>query len=170
MRSFRVVHAAGLCGALGLGTWVATTGGTAPQSGQEEPAPSTRPAAVADDGVERPAGPSATQPARRRSARLILPWSALQDLTPRQEAAIRAIRAEILDQKDALDRLERERILEVLTDEQRQRVQALEAEREQQQREQRERQRERPRAERGTTRPATDESGEPEDDGVDEDR
>ena len=76
---------------------------------------------------------------RRRTARLIRPWTELEDLTPRQEATIREIRTDILNRKDELDREERQRIMEVLTESQRQRVAEIEAARAREQEERRQR-------------------------------
>src|SRR5690606_13784074 len=85
---------------------------------------------------------------RRRTARIVLPWSQLEDLTPRQEMAIREIRTEILNRRDEPGREGRQRILELLTEPQRQRVAEIEAERQRQQAERR-RQREQERSRQG---------------------
>ena len=69
----------------------------------------------------------------------MLPFSELEDLTPKQQETIREIRREIMAKRDELDRQERERILAVLTDSQRARVAEIEAERAAREAEQRDR-------------------------------
>ena len=92
------------------------------QESPESPTASTRPA----DGA------AAAKPARKRSARVIKPYSELDDLSAEQEAGIKSIHAEILDRKAELDRLEREQILSLLSDAQKQKVTELEADRDRQ--------------------------------------
>jgi len=122
MRGVRLLRVAALCAAMGISASIGAAGWAFGQDGQDQ--------AAQQEG---------DQPGRRRSARLVRPWSELQDLTPRQEATIREIRTDILNQKDELDRLERQRIMEVLTEAQRQRVAEIEAERTRQQEERRQR-------------------------------
>ena len=95
---------------------------------QESPeVPSTKPA------MGTPAmGAPATKPARKRPVRLVKPYSDLQDLTPTQAEGIKAIHAEILDRKAELDRVEREKIMALLSDEQRAKVEELESDKSQQ--------------------------------------
>ncbi len=130
--SVRALRAAVLCAVLGIVT--AGWSVSAAQDGQATP-----PGASQDQQETSP---------RRRTARIVLPWSQLEDLTPRQEMAIREIRTEILNRRDELDREERQRILELLTEPQRQRVAEIEAERQRQQA-QRRRQREQERSGQG---------------------
>lgn len=139
----RAIRALALCCALEMLALIAAAAVTARSS--EPPA---EPAAEQDQGE---AQDEASQDGRRRVVRLVLPWSDLEDLSPRQEAAIREIRAEILLKRDELDRIERERIMEVLTESQRQRVKEIE-----EQRARDREQRELTRQERGTTRPSGD--------------
>ena len=106
----------------------------------------------AGGATTRPVGNGEQQPARRRVVRISFPWSQLTDLTTRQEAEIREIRREILEKKDELNRQERERILAVLTEAQRDKVAEVEADRARQQAERNERARQN----RSTTRPAGD--------------
>lgn len=120
MRGVRLMRVAALCAAVGVSASIGSAGWSSAPLGQ-------------DQGAQQ----DGDQPGRRRSARINRPWSELQDLTPRQEATIREIRTDILNQKDELDRLERQRIMEVLTEAQRQRVAEIEAERARQQAERR---------------------------------
>lgn len=143
----RAIRAAVLCCALGMVAFIA---GVAVAARSHEP--QAEPAAEQDQGE---AQDEASQEGRRRVVRLVRPWSDLEDLSPRQEAAIREIRAEILLKRDELDRIERERIMEVLTESQRQRVKEIEEERARDRE-----QRERTRQDRGTTRPSGDDNGE----------
>jgi hypothetical protein len=125
-KAFRVALFGCALGTLGL---AGAAGWGASQDAPEQPSQGS-------NGAE-------TENGRRRSVRLVLPWSALEDLTPRQDATIREIRAQILEKKEELDRQERERIMEVLTESQRQRVKEIEQERAAREQEQRERARDR---------------------------
>ena len=127
MRRVRLIRVAALCAAIGISASLGTAGWALGQPGQDQ-----------EQDVQQGED---QQPTRRRTARLILPWSALDDLTPRQEATIREIRTDILNQKDELDRIERQRIMEILTEAQKQRVAQIEAERARQQEERRQRDR-----------------------------
>ena len=110
---------------LWIGLAAATAAGVLAASGfnfvgaQESPAapPATRPA---DD--------AAAKPARKRPSRLIKPYSELDDLSPQQEAGIKSIHSQILDRKAELDRAERQQIMALLSDEQKEKVAAMEAE------------------------------------------
>ena len=116
---------------LWIGLAAATAAGVLAASGfnfvgaQELPAapPATRPA---DDAAAK-ADDAAAKPARKRPSRLIKPYSELDDLSPQQEAGIKSIHAQILDRKAELDRAERQQIMALLSDEQKDKVAAMEA-------------------------------------------
>src|SRR5687767_2794220 len=122
MRGVHAIRIAALLVAFGALASLALAGWAT----RQDQDPPQRPAAGQEQQEDRD---EAEQSGRRRAARLVLPWTELDDLTPRQEAAIREIRTEILKQREELDRIERERILEVLTEAQKERVQEIEAQR-----------------------------------------
>jgi hypothetical protein len=119
---------AALCCATGLLSLVTAAGWAVTEPIQDREPPPQR------DGEGEEAG-------RRRVVRIVLPYSELEDLSPKQQETIREIRREIMIKREDLDREERERIMAVLTDSQKARVAEIEAERAAREREQRERDR-----------------------------
>ena len=112
------LRVAALAAALGGGLWLAVGTGIA---ARQEGSPSTRPVASDDDAP-------ATRPAARRGRepRIVQPWSGLADLTAEQEQQIKDIRRDILERMAELRDEERERIMSVLTEEQREEIPKIE--------------------------------------------
>ena len=118
MLSLQKTRSVPLCAVLAALAFICAGSLAAGRSAQDRDSPPQR--QQEDEGEE--AG-------RRRAVRIVLPYSELADLTPKQQETIREIRREIVAKRDELDREERERIMAVLTDSQRARVAEIEAER-----------------------------------------